>query len=561
MTSNLTFVSAFINIYGDKPFNSKDFTWRFDRFRIIAETGIQLCIYVSPDCLDLLTTFSQEYPNIKIMKVMTIQDTWIYKTTTEYPDIVLPDSRNMEKDTFPYMCLMHSKIELMADTIQLNPWNTTHFAWIDFSISYIFKNISDIQEKLRTLSRRVLASEFITFPGCWDRIPEEGAENHILHQIHWRFCGGFFLGDRNTILDFHAKYLEHFPKFLDKFRKMVWEVNFWAYLEAVTDWRPKWYCGDHNDTILNISADVCSMNLSLFYEEQLYDYPKIETYEPCSAAYLYYQGKHILNTRFINYICLPSGHYQVNHPENTIISKNIVSILNDNLQPVSYDEMQDPADLPQNSGRFLGLEDIRLYLGNDQDILFIATSISYSSKEGNRMVIGKYDIANKICRDCRVIEPPQDTWCEKNWTPVSNTTDSELFIYKWSPMEIGKIVDNKLEIVNTYSINAPFFNRVRGSTIFSEYDDNTLVGLVHFSEDYCPRHYYHILVMLEKETFRPLKYTQIFHFEKLSIEFCIGLRIDQFLGVYQFWISRFDRDPALVSIAIDKVPFCFDFAK
>lgn len=561
MTSNLTFVSAFINIYGDKPFEDKDFKWRFDRFRIIAETGIQLCIYVSPDCLDLLTSFSQEYPNIKIMKVMTIQDTWIYKTTAEYPDIVLPDSRNIEKDTFFYMYLMHSKIEFMEDTIRNNPWNSTHFAWIDFNISYIFKDIPAVQTNLQVLSKRKYAPKFITFSGCWDRIPEDGAENHILHQIHWRFCGGFFLGDCDSILDFHEKYKEHFPKFLDKFRKMVWEVNFWTYLEATTEWTPNWSRGDHNDSIFNISADICSTNLSQFSTEQIYDYPKIETFEPCSAAYLYYQGKHILNTRYINYRYTHSGFCDINHPNNTIVSRNIVSILDDNMKPVSYDEMQNPIDIPCKETWTIGLEDIRLYLGNGHDILFIATSISYSSKGGNRMVIGKYDIANKMCTECRVIEPPQDTWCEKNWIPVSNSSCDELFIYRWSPMEIGKIVDNKLEIVNTYSINAPFFGRVRGSTIFTEYDDNTLVGLVHFSEDYCPRHYYHILVMLEKETFRPLKYTQIFHFEKLSIEFCIGLRIDPFLGVYQFWISRFDRDPALVSVDMDKLPFCFDFAK
>ena len=47
-------------------------------------------------------------------------------------------------------------------------------------------------------------------------------------------------------------YREHYPRFLHEQKKLVWEVNIWAWLEANTDWRPDWYSADHNDRILHL---------------------------------------------------------------------------------------------------------------------------------------------------------------------------------------------------------------------------------------------------------------------------------------------------------------------
>lgn len=568
--SNITFVSSFINIY-DTPFEDKNASWRFDKFRDIAETGIQLCIYVSPDYLELLLDFSKDFSNIKIMKPVTIHETWVSKLCKQCDGLSLPDNRNGAKDTVDYICLMNSKIEFMEDAIMQNPWNSTHFAWLDFSISYIFKNMEASKEMLRILSRRTLAPKFIAMPGCWDRLPRENAAQIVLNNIHWRFCGGFFLGDRDSILNFYDLYQTHFANFVFEHKKLIWEVNFWAWLEATTEWRPVWYRGDHNDSILHISADVCSMSLRHLSTESTYDYPTFDTYEICQAAYLNYKGKHMLNTRYVNYWVMPSGHYQVKHPEGRIITRNIYSELkDDDFTPMCYSEMTDPGDdqLPSSDCKFLGLEDIRLY-EFEGAVKFIATSINYSPTGRNRMIVGNYCADTLTYSNCRVIEPPSDSWCEKNWIPViqrdSDGKSVEKFIYKWSPMEIGRIVTEgtgegtskrKLEIETTYPIKAPYFNRVRGSSVFIEWGE-FLLGIVHYCEDIVPRHYFHMLVMLDKKTMKPLKYSESFYFEKIGIEFCIGMTIRD--SDYYFWISKFDRDPTLVRISMDHIPFCFDF--
>ena len=81
---------------------------------------------------------------------------------------------------------------------------------------------------------------------------------------------------------------------------------------------------------------------------------------------------------------------------------------------------------------------------------------------------------------------------------------------------------------------------------------------MHFSEDHNPRHYYHILVLLEKETFRPLKYSNCFCFKGLGVEFCIGFS-DEMESEYVFWTSQMDREPMTVFIPKYEIPLCFDF--
>ena len=74
--SNVTFVTSFIDIY-DKPYVNKNYSWRFSKFRELAEIGVQLCVYININCIDLMTEMVKEFPNIKIMKIITIEYSWV----------------------------------------------------------------------------------------------------------------------------------------------------------------------------------------------------------------------------------------------------------------------------------------------------------------------------------------------------------------------------------------------------------------------------------------------------------------------------------------------------
>jgi hypothetical protein len=99
------------------------------------------------------------------------------------------------------------------------------------------------------------------------------------------------------------------------------------------------------------------------------------------------------------------------------------------------------------------------------------------------------------CNQGIIVESPGDKHCEKNWIPVRDENQDQWFIYKWHPMEIGRIVKDeiqnqyKLDIQKRYNTSTVIFNKIRGSTCFIEdtiEGCDGLVGLVHFSEELYP---------------------------------------------------------------------------
>jgi hypothetical protein len=213
-------------------------------------TGIKICVYICPKYYDHLVNLVKDQENIKILRTTDVDETFVSKDV-EFADYNLPNIRDAEKDTKKYMIMMNSKIEFLYDACKKNLWNHKHFAWIDFSISYIFQK-SDTFRYLQTISsKQFIDKSFLVIPGCWDKLASHETD-HLIDHIHWRFCGGFLLGDQQAIVEMYQYYKVYFPKFLDLYKTLVWEVNFWAWLEITTDWKPTWYRADHNDSIIYV---------------------------------------------------------------------------------------------------------------------------------------------------------------------------------------------------------------------------------------------------------------------------------------------------------------------
>jgi hypothetical protein len=540
MTS-ITFVTAFLNIY-DK---------NYYYFEKLAKSGINICLYTNEYCYNKLDEFLKSYPNVKLMNSINLEDTIAYNISKNI-DFSLPQNRNIEKDTTEYLIFNNSKVEFVMKAINENPWKSTHFAWIDLNIAALFKKLDSTIHQLYTLSKRTFLSNTIILPGCFSKLENiENIEN-ILNNVKWRFCGSFFIGDIQSIRNFYELSISKLEPFMLENKKLIWEVNYWAWLEATTDWKPDWYKGDHNDSIFDIPTKYYANFFNNNMEIHNYNYPIIEKYFQSNTSYLFHCGKHILNTRFVNYSYSPKGTYIINHPNNTINTKNIVSNLDDNLIPIDYNEMsEENIGITSHDMYSVGLEDIRLYSYNGI-IKFIATNVNYVGNRANRMIVGEYDIDTLSYKNSKIIQPPVYTNCEKNWIPVVQN-NNEFFIYTWSPFQLGKInYDvNQLEIVKSYEIISPDFYRIRGSSIFTDNGEN-LIGVVHFCEETFPRQYYHMLVTLDKETLRPLLYSDPFCFQHYGVEFCIGFTIKD--SRYFFWVTKKDNDTTMVSINFNEIP-------
>lgn len=243
----ITFVTAFININQNKK-NDSQIAWRIKHFLNLVKTGISICVYVDSTMEDEVKEIANTYPNVKVMKIIRLSDLFAYKVCSAMAkNLQLPYTDNANKDTKDYMIVQNSKLEFVKDAMDENPFQTDHFAWIDFSITYIFSGDEYIKI-LTDLNSAKINDSLLIIPGCWS---QKLTKFEVLKSICWRFCGGFFLGDRKSLEEFYFLYTEHFPKFIAADETMVWEVNFWGWLECSTSWSPTWYLADHDIRIIN----------------------------------------------------------------------------------------------------------------------------------------------------------------------------------------------------------------------------------------------------------------------------------------------------------------------
>jgi hypothetical protein len=560
MKNTVTFVTSYLKIYNSEYDESKTFEKRLNLFMKVVNLNINICLFTSPEFEHIFREISENHPNLKVLQIVNIEDSEFFQIGNQNKELlVLPNVRSEIKDHINYMFLMTAKIEYIKKTIDVNPFNNSIFCWFDFSMPYVFKNVDETLLKIKRLSsKNYINQPFLTMPGCWNY---KMNDIHLLiDRISWRFCGNFFMGDSQSLTNFYNVSVSHFNEFLHLTKKLVWEVNYWAWLESRGYIDPIWYPADHNDTVINIPNSVIVNTLLQEANDILvYNYPNIDSddkFFASSASYIYdkIRNKKILNTRYVNYYYKDNWDCDFFNNRRQIKTINVKSELNENFEPLDYNVMSvDEIDLYVNNNAFaVGLEDIRLYESNN-DIKFLATNIHYNQCGKNRMIIGDYDYENSICKNLKIINMSFDSKCEKNWSPLpSNINNEQLFIYKWNPYTVGFVNNNNtFENYILCQYTDTIVNKFRGSTPFINYDEKYLIGIVHYSVPAVPPIYYHSLVLLNKTNFLPELYSEPFKFSNSPIEFCIGFTIED--DCFLFWISRMDREPVLLKININKI--------
>jgi hypothetical protein len=344
-------------------------------------------------------------------------------------------------------------------------------------------------------------------------------------------------------MDFYNK---SYQSLLVKQNKLSWETNFWAQAEDKLD--IQWWPANHDDSIMKIPY-VCILRKIIPKEMPIkYDYPLLPGYNPSSASYICVedtigQKHHILMTRYVNYTIDVNGCYQVDPKAGgQLRTKNCMSFLADDFTSLLESHFIDDDDLGLQtiSNRpYVGLEDMRLYINNNNQLCFVASSGGYT-KDTISIIQGCIDIPLKKTRNGRILKGRQS--CEKNWIPIQkNNTDC--CIYKWQPFTVISM-DTMEERPVPYSV----FDNVRGSTVpVWSAKEQCFICVVHISDrdEHGKLNYYHMLVKLAADTHEILGWSNLFYFCKLGIQYCIGFTIVND-NDYCFWYSEDDGNPGFM---------------
>lgn len=237
-----TFVTAFLNLHEDRTKDKSPATC-FSLFAKLAATGIPLHAYIDP----AYQPFLPPLPSTVTVEPLRLKDLEVYKTVAAAPiPLQIPQTATPHHDTLNFHILMNAKPELVCRAAKQG--KTPQYAWIDFSIFHVLQDEAAAVRQLTFLAHTRFRPG-VYLPGCWGH--RAGADQ-ILSAVNWRFCGGFFLGDIPPLEEFHTKATEQIQSLVAAGR-FAWEVNVW-HLAEMAGWRPIWFRGDHNNTILHLPA-------------------------------------------------------------------------------------------------------------------------------------------------------------------------------------------------------------------------------------------------------------------------------------------------------------------
>jgi hypothetical protein len=223
----------------------------------------------------------------------------------------------------------------------------------------------------------------------------------------------------------------------------------------------------------------------------------------------------LICVRFVNYKITENGEY-VN--QDNITTKNVLATIN--ISSSSWVKVSETILEYDSSidNRYIGQEDVRILRKENNELIYTCNRCNQENKI--KVEHGDIDLITSSAINSKFLSKSDEQDTEKNWCLFDNKGRTKC-IYGWSPLLIGDISGNSFIETHKFPKMPGFFKHVRGSS------NGIIVGdeiwfLCHLVSYEDRRYYYHIIVILDKETLNLKKYTNLFTFEKKQVEYTLG---------------------------------------
>jgi len=240
-------------------------------------------------------------------------------------------------------------------------------------------------------------------------------------------------------------------------------------------------------------------------------------FKSSTPSLCFHNNELIINVRYVNYHINDRGGYEnkehiITHNVFTrynTVGNTFIQIQDDQL--IEYDKMYDE--------RYVGLEDMRLFSYKGK--------LLYNANRGigqSNIVVehGEIDLDTGSTKSV-FLKYEKQKEIEKNWVLFEDGKGNLKCIYSWHPLVIGDINNETGEFkVSNALPSANIFNHFRGSTNGVNVDGE-IWFLCHVVSYESRRFYYHVMVALDKNTFKITKYTPFFTFDKMPVEYTLGM--------------------------------------
>ena len=225
---NWTLVTAYFNLTkcydASKEIIERDQNYYISHSISTLNLPYNLVIYCDEESIDLIKKIRPEYLNNKTHYIIRNFDEFKFKKESVLLNENFSDYRNKilenrkvvpsadNRNTASYYLFCMSRYTMLKEVIETNPFNSTHFCWINFCIERMgFKNLIRLSESL-AVNRDKFSTCYI------DYIPEKMV-NNLDEYFRWgrcSMCSGFFTGNKEYMYQvcdlIENKFLEYLSK-------------------------------------------------------------------------------------------------------------------------------------------------------------------------------------------------------------------------------------------------------------------------------------------------------------------------------------------------------------
>ena len=272
MVDNLILISAYINIESKEQDSTRAQTFPFyqERGQKLINVDVPKIIFID---VNYITEFQENDSTILIPISLNELDIYqYYQRILDSSNGITCLSPNQIKDTVLYHIIQIAKTEFVSRAINYfihinninnhSRWNNIDienciYGWIDFGIRKMFQSDNIFQTTIIELPSRIKElqtrgnwqSNKLKIPGCWNL---NSADNTEFNMIRWYFCGSFFLGTKEVLLEFEKEVKKELETILAIQKRIIFEVNIWFRIWKRRGVDMDWYLADHNASMLQI---------------------------------------------------------------------------------------------------------------------------------------------------------------------------------------------------------------------------------------------------------------------------------------------------------------------
>ena len=115
----------------------------------LLELDLKKIIFIEEHIFDLY--FKEFKNNNNIFYFINKKDLYFYEYIKDLINFV-PITDNCEKDTMEYMFAICNKTEWVRKAIEINPYNTEQFVWLDFGLYHVINNHECFSKNIKSIT-------------------------------------------------------------------------------------------------------------------------------------------------------------------------------------------------------------------------------------------------------------------------------------------------------------------------------------------------------------------------------------------------------------------------